>query len=300
VKIEVRQLWYAVATAEACSFAGAAAKLGIKQSTLSKRIGSLERLLGVKLFERTTRGTVLSDAGHALLPLARRIIGDIDSFETSAQALCYGKAGKLVIGFSASLSVGNLKCAVGDYLQRFPEVRLDGVEAGAERLTSGLLSRTIDIAIHSGDVHGTDIFKRALWSERLMLALPQNHRLAAADHIYWHDLRTETFVVPSLGGGPSIAEVTIRHLSALGHTPVIAFQETTQETILGLVSLGQSVTLVAESALGVTRPTLAFREISEPNGVSRLDYSAYWHKDNNNPSLKRFFSLLDKRYPALG
>ncbi len=296
--IEVRQLRYAVATADASSFAGAAIKLGVKQSTLSKRISSLERLLGIKLFERTTRGAVPSESGRALLDVARRILGDIDTFETSAHPLSYGKAGRIVIGFSASLCVGNLKCTLSDYLDRFPGVHFAGVEAGSERLCSGLQSRTIDIAIHSGDLSGTGLVKRALWSERLMLALPQDHPLADVAQIYWNDLRSEAFDIPNLGGGPTISEIISRRLSALGHTANIALQEATQENILGLVSLGKSVTLVTESALGITRPALVFRQIEEPNGSARLDYSAYWHKENDNPALKAFFSLIDLRYPA--
>jgi DNA-binding transcriptional LysR family regulator len=298
VGIEVRQLRYAVATADASSFASAAIKLGVKQSTLSKRISSLENLLGIRLFERTTRGAIPSDLGRALLDVARRILGDIDAFETSAHALSYGRAGQLVIGFSASLCVGNLKCAISDYLDRFPDVHFAGVEAGSERLCSGLQSRTIDIAIHSGDLSGTELVKRALWSERLMLALPQDHPLVDAAQIYWNDLCREAFVIPNLGGGPTISEIISRRLSAHGHTANITLQEATQENILGLVSLGKSVTLVTESALGITRPALVFRQIEEPNGSARLDYSAYWHKENDNLALKAFFSLIDLRYPA--
>lgn len=54
--IEIRQLRYAVATADAQSFSRAAAALNVKQITLSRRVHQLEEQLGVKLFDRTTRG----------------------------------------------------------------------------------------------------------------------------------------------------------------------------------------------------------------------------------------------------
>jgi DNA-binding transcriptional LysR family regulator len=152
----------------------------------------LERLLGLKLIERITRGAIPSDSGRALLDVARRILGDIDIFETSAHALSCGRAERIVIGVSASLCVGNRKCMLSDYLDHFSELHFAGVEAGSERLCSGLQSRTIDIAIHSGKLSGTELVKRALWYERLMLALPQEHPLAAAAQIYWNDLRGET------------------------------------------------------------------------------------------------------------
>ena len=67
-----------------------------------------------------------------------------------------------------------------------------------------------------------------------------------------------------------------------------------------MVSFGKFISIVGESALGVTRPGLVFREINEPNGLARLDYSAFWREDNDNPALKRFFKLIDERYPAVG
>jgi hypothetical protein len=77
-------------------------------------------------------------------------------------------------------------------------------------------------------------------------------------------------------------------------------QETAQENILGMVTFGKFISIVGESALGVTCPDLVFREINEPNGLARLDYSAFWREDNDNSALKRFFKLIDERYPAVG
>jgi DNA-binding transcriptional LysR family regulator len=59
MSIELRQLRYAVQTADTQSFSRAAATLNVKQSTLSRRVLQLEDRLGVKLFERTTRGADL-------------------------------------------------------------------------------------------------------------------------------------------------------------------------------------------------------------------------------------------------
>lgn len=64
MSIELRQLRYAVLTADTQSFSRAAATLNVKQSTLSRRVLQLEDRLGVKLFERTTRGRI-ADRRHA-------------------------------------------------------------------------------------------------------------------------------------------------------------------------------------------------------------------------------------------
>ena len=298
--IEVRQLRYAVATADTMSFSRAASSLNVKQSTLSKRIATLEEQLGVKLFDRSTRGAIPLESGKAFLEVARRILTEVDNLKTTARAVEYGEMGKIVVGFSTSLSAGNLKMALGDFLDRFPDVQLDGVETNAERMLGGLQTRIIDVAIHAGDLTDSGISKRALWTERLMLALPEGHPLMDAETIHWTDLRREVFVLPSQCGGPVIANLLSNRLAAHGYKAGILLQETAQENILGMVTLGKFISIVGESALGITRPGLVFREINEPNGLARLDYSAFWRADNDNPALKRFFKLIDERYPAVG
>ncbi len=77
--IEIRQLRYAVATADAQSFSRAAAALRVKQSILSRRVMLLEERLGVKLFVGTTRGAEPTENGRVVIEqVARRL--DITDF----------------------------------------------------------------------------------------------------------------------------------------------------------------------------------------------------------------------------
>ena len=97
--IEVRQLRYAVLTADTQSFSRAAATLNIKQSTLSRRVMQLEHRLGIKLFERTTRGAEVTANGKVFVEQARRIVTDVDNLITTARAVSYGEQGRLAIGY---------------------------------------------------------------------------------------------------------------------------------------------------------------------------------------------------------
>lgn len=296
--IDIRQLRYVVSTADMMSFSKAASANHVKQSTLSKGITHLELQLGMTLFERSTRGATPSASGKAFVEVARRIVSDIDNLGATARAAECGEAGRIIIGFSSSLSTGHLKMMLSDFLSRYPDVQLDAVEAGAQRLACGLQARMIDVAVHAGDLTDTGIYKRQLWSERMMVVLPEQHRLASADAIFWTDLRQEAFVVPSLSGGPVIGKLIAGRLLVHGYDANITTQEAAQDNIMGMVGLGKFITVVGESALGMTRAGLVFREIEEPNSHARLDYAAYWRADNENPALKRFFKLVDERYPS--
>ena len=298
--IDLRQLRFAVTAADTASFLRAAKQLNVKQSTLSKKVSALEHRLGITLFERSTRGVVPTDAGKAFLEVARRIVTDADNLLTTAKAVRYGEVGRLMVGFSGSLSTGNLRLLLGDVLERFPDVQLDALEASPERMISGLQTRIVDIAIHASQIDEPGVTKRWLWSERLMVVLSKEDRLAKSESLFWTDLRKSVFVMPRERSGPRIAEVIRQRLGSNGLKANIITQETSAETIAAMVPFGKFITVVPESATGAARPDVVFREITDPSGAAHLDFAAWWREDNDNPALARFFKLLDERYPLTG
>src|SRR5258708_39043583 len=85
--MDIRQLEQFVAIAEERSFTRAARRLSYVQSALSVSIQSLERELGVRFFDRTTHRVVLTDAGEALLPSARRTLTSAEETRDLAAAV---------------------------------------------------------------------------------------------------------------------------------------------------------------------------------------------------------------------
>ena len=298
MSIELRQLRYAVLTADTQSFSRAAATLNVKQSTLSRRVLQLEDRLGVKLFERTTRGAEPTENGRVFIEQARRIVTDVDNLQTTARAVSYGEQGRLAVGYCSTLMAGNLRLAFSDYLTRYPDVQFDGVEAGPEKLLHCLQSRTIDVAVAPAGMAEPGVKTRPLWSERLMVALTNNHRLLENERIYWQDLRREVFVVPSSGIGPILGNLLAARLTEQGYRPNIIVQDTSLESALSIVPVGRFITIATEASQGVTWPDLQFREIYDSSGPARLEFALYWREENDNPALKRFFKLIEERYPG--
>jgi DNA-binding transcriptional LysR family regulator len=298
VTIEIRQLRYAVVTADAQSFSRAAATLNVKQSTLSRRVLQLEDRLGVKLFERTTRGAEPTENGRVFIEQARRIVTDVDNLQTTARNLSYGLHGRIAVGYCSPLMSGNLKLAFSDYLTRFPDVQFDGVETSPEKLLHGLQSCTIDVAVAPIGINEAGLSLRRLWSERLFAVLRDDSPLAEQPHIYWPELRREVFVVPSKGIGPILGNLVSARLTEQGFRPAIIQQDTSLESVLSMVAAKRFITVATEASQGVAWPDLEFREIYDPSGPARLEYALYWRDDNDNPALQRFFKLIEERYPG--
>ncbi|MEQ1725783.1 MAG: LysR family transcriptional regulator [Sphingopyxis sp.] len=296
--IELRQLRYAVLAADTQSFSRAAATLNVKQSTLSRRVLQLEHRLGVKLFERTTRGAEPTENGRVFIEQARRIVTDIDNLQTTARNVSYGLQGRIAVGYCSPLMSGNLKLAFSDYLMRFPDVQFDGVEAGPEKLLHALQSHTIDVAVAPAGLEEPSILTRPLWAERLMAVLLGDNRLTENERIYWQDLRREVFVVPSGGLGPILGNLLSARLTEQGYRPNIIYQDTSLESVLAMITAKRFVSIATEASQGVIWPDLHFREIYDSNGPARLEYALYWREENENPALKRFFKLIEERYPG--
>lgn len=100
--MELRHLRYFAAVAEASNFTRAAEQQLVSQPALSQQIAGLERELDVRLFERGGRSVSLTDAGQALLPLARRVLGDVEAITVEMDARAGLRRGTLRIGLLQS------------------------------------------------------------------------------------------------------------------------------------------------------------------------------------------------------
>lgn len=300
MSIELKHLRFADAAAQHGSFRKAADALGLKQSNLSRRIKNLEERLGYRLFERTNGGVRPTRAGRDFLEGARRVLDDVQTIVGAADAVARGAAGHLRIGFYTSLSAGNLRSTLSELARRFPQVQISAVEDLRSRLRNGLHNRTIDIAIVTGEPVADSARSMPLWSERMLIALPETHALAAKDVLNWSDLKREHFVLSTRDPGPEFEVILIAKLITPGDTLDINRHDVNAESLKSLVSAGRGVTMVYESCIGSVPPGLVFRETQDGNGPTRVGFCAYWMPNNENPALLNFIRILEERCPPVG
>src|SRR4029453_1199656 len=96
--VHVRDLRYFVTVAEELHFTRAAERLYVSQPALSKQVRALERQLGVELFRRDRRDVALTEAGAALLPHARRVLGAWAEGAAAVEAARAAQRSTLVVG----------------------------------------------------------------------------------------------------------------------------------------------------------------------------------------------------------
>ena len=113
-----------VAAADEGSFSAAGRRLGRAQSVVSQTLANMEAQLGIKLFDRSGRIPILTEAGRALLPDARAVAGNIDAFKARARGLAGGLEAELSVVVDVMLPTPVLTHAVAEFSLRFPDVAL--------------------------------------------------------------------------------------------------------------------------------------------------------------------------------
>lgn len=296
MSFDIRQLRYAIAAADHGSIYRAARVLETEQSTISRAIAKLERVIGLKLFYRSRAGVVTTIAGARFIRSAREIVLNAEQMMIVSRAAGQGRVGLLMVGPNSSVSAGNLRATMLAWKGANPDVDLECVEAERGALVAGLNTSEIDIAILLGEAGRNGFRREAFWSERILVALPAKHPLAAQELVNWTDLRSQRFALPAADPGSDIRDMLLGRLSMSGFTPEIRMYRTSRETLLSLLGDGGYVSVVCEGSMGARYPDVIYRPIHGEQGPALTVYSGYWRADNENPPLRRFLSFVRQRY----
>jgi DNA-binding transcriptional LysR family regulator len=153
--------------------------------------------------------------------MARLILEQVDVLVATAKSNGRGEAGRLSIGFCTSISAGNLRTTLTEFKNRHPRIELATVERSQTRLAMALRNGTADVLIVTGDGPLPNNNVRLLWSERILVSLPEDHVLAAGTVVYWTDLRNETVLLSQHDPGPELEDLLISKLVSPADRPKI-------------------------------------------------------------------------------
>ncbi|MEU1037988.1 LysR family transcriptional regulator [Streptomyces sp. NPDC005551] len=243
--MQFQQLQYFVAVAETRHFTRAADLVHVAQPSLSQQIKALERELGADLFQRARGNITLTDAGQALLPLARRILADADTARQEVQELAQLRGGRVRLGATPSLCTGLLPDVLRAFHDRYPGVRLLIEEGGSHDLVRELARGALDLAL-------------------VVLPLPTPSPALTTVEVLREDLvvvsspdapapgRGRTVRIPDLEGerlvmfrhGYDLRELTVAACRAEGFEPDFAVEGGEMDAVLGFVRAGLGVAVV--------------------------------------------------------
>ncbi|GAA2665391.1 LysR family transcriptional regulator [Streptomyces vastus] len=243
--MQFQQLQYFVAVAETRHFTRAADLVHVAQPSLSQQIKALERELGADLFLRARGNITLTDAGEALLPLARRILADAETARHEVGELVQLRSGRIRLGATPSVCTGLLPDVLRAFHDRYPGIRLLIEEGGSHDLVRELARGALDLAL-------------------VVLPLPSPSPALTTVEVLREDLvvvsspdapspgRGRTVRIPDLEGerlvmfrhGYDLRELTVAACRSAGFEPDFAVEGGEMDAVLGFVRAGLGVAVV--------------------------------------------------------
>lgn len=199
--LNLNQLEVFVKAAEACSFSAAGRRLHMTQPAVSLQIRDLERRLRLELFHRNGPSVTLTEAGQALLPMARSLIREAQRLEETVASMQGDLVGELVIACTTTSGKYVLPHLIAGFRRRHPRViprvlvlcqgtALDQVDWG-----------TAHFACTSSLVEHRDLEYQSFFTDRIVLIAPPEHPWAQRGRIGVEELVGADFLLREESSG---------------------------------------------------------------------------------------------------
>lgn len=288
--MDLRQLRAIVAIAEEGQFTRAADRLRITQPTLSAQVRQLEAELGLRLFHRTSRRVLLTDAGERLLWRARRVIAEVDDAALELQQIGSLLSGRVTIGLTQTPGPINVVGLLARFHARYGALELAVVEDLSIELAEQLRRDQLDLGILSvtEPVQRRGLEAYHLATEPLVVIVANDHRLASRESVTIADLADEDFVASPVGA--TIREAVSRAAATAGFRPRIAFESREVGRIRAIVAGGLGVGILPRSDAVSPGPAVRIVGIEDSSLTHRL--ALFWrHGRRHSPAAR---ALLDQ------
>ncbi|WP_405386499.1 LysR family transcriptional regulator [Streptomyces sp. NBC_01102] len=260
-----QQLTYFVAVAEAKHFTRAAEEVHVSQPSLSQQIKALENELGAELFSRARGNIALTDAGEALLPLARRILADADTARHEVQELVQLRRGRIRLGATPSVCTGLLPYVLRAFHDLHPGVQLLIEEGGSHDLVRELARGALDLALlvlplpaASPALTTVELLREDL----VVLSSPAGPAPGHGGTVRIADLAGEPMVM--FRHGYDLRELTVAACRAEGFEPSFTVEGGEMDAVLGFVRAGLGVAVVPRMVAVRTGQDLRTTSLASP------------------------------------
>ncbi|ROL83400.1 LysR family transcriptional regulator [Pseudomonas chlororaphis] len=278
----IRHLWLFLAVAEEQNFSRAAKRLGMSQPPLTEQIQVLEQALKVKLFDRSRRGAKLTPVGQAILPAVRKFAEQLERLELAVHEAVAGQSGVLTIGAITTAMLDVLPALIEKLKTQYPQLTVSVREIDSVEAIPALEAGDIDLAFArvEGEL-GSSVRSIALTEDRLAVALPSDHPLAARSRISLASLAGEPLVLSSRKVSPMYFDNLIATCRASGFSPRVLHEVRSVASQIAFVSCGQGIALVPASLKKVAPSNVVLRPLSQRLNV--VTTALAWNPTRTNP-----------------
>lgn len=249
--MNLRDLEYLVAVADAGNFRRAAAACEVSQPTLSTQIKRLEAELGVVLLDRSAAPLALTAVGEKVVARARRILDEAAGIRSEAELAHDAEGGSLRLGLFPTVGPYLFPHVISGVRERFPSLKLMISEEKSADLLALLDAGKLDAVVLAEPVVGAGLHVEPLFKEEFLLAAPQGHSVVSMQGPVPPSVLEGTELL-CLTAGHCLADQVSEWIAKFGGSRRGDFRASSLEAMRSMVSAGQAVTLLP--ALTVVPP----------------------------------------------
>lgn len=261
--MDLLQLKYFQKVAKLQHMTRASEELRIAQPALSKTISSLEKELGVKLFDRKSKFIELNDFGRAFLKRVDTALMLLDDGKGELDSLSGKVSGEIKLAVLAASNM--LADLLTSFKKLYPDIRFKLIQ----HVPQFVSNQDFDLCISSSPIRMKNIKSFPLLTEEILLAVPNNHHLAKKKIISLDEVSNEDFI--SLQPGKDLREITDIFCNNAGFVPNIVFESDDPATVRGLIKAGLGISFIPEITWGgTTGESMTLLKVKNPKCVRTL------------------------------
>ncbi len=288
--MDLKQMRYFLAVAEERNLSRAAARLHMAQPPLTRHIHALEKELGTPLFVRTARGVELTEAGEALLEEVPNVLGMARRAREKAQRAGQGLIGTLDVGIFGSGLLNVIPVLLARFHKERPEVRIGLHNMGKAEQIDALREQRITVGFNRLVPNEPGLMVETVLRERMIVALPEQHRLGKKRELTLRDLDSEPMILYPNAPLPGLAQEVMSAFRAENVRLTIEQEVEDVVTAIALVAGGFGLCVTTESASNLRLPGVVYKPLSS-RILKDIELSCLYRSDDRSPILHAFLEV---------
>ena len=282
-----------VKTVEYGSFTKAAEILNYSQSGISRMIHDLEKEWKVTLLERGRGGVSLTSDGLKLLPYAENVCREYEKLQMQVDELNGLRSGLIRIAAFSSVASQWLPNIITEFQKDYPDIDYELLLGDYSEIEEWILEGRVDCGFLRLPTHA-ELETVFLEQDRLMVVLPEGHRLADCERFPVNALVEDPFMLLEKGARAEVSEIFER----CGLTPKVHFTTWDDYAIMAMVESGLGISILPELILKRIPYRIVVKELEIP--AYRSIGVALKEKKSASLAVKRFLEYLDYREEKRG
>ncbi|MDB5860336.1 MAG: hypothetical protein JWQ76_4025 [Ramlibacter sp.] len=246
-RLDLFTLRVVIAVAESGSISAGSDRLQLAVAAASARISAMEAALGIRIFERSSRGVELTSAGRMLVQRGRELLADADQLATDLRDWSLGLAGHVRMLANASALLQALPQRLEQFTRSHPRIRVDVEERMSPEIPGALLEGRADVGVVDVITPSQGLAYFPFFHDQLALVVPAGHALANAPEARLAQLLQENFIV--LAGTNAVSNRLFNAAASLGETLKVRMQMRSFDAASRMVAAGLGVAVLPPDAI---------------------------------------------------